>query len=377
MNTQQLTREELYKLVWSKTLSKLTEEYAYTIEGIKEICKQNEVPIPENGYWSKIKYNKQIEVKKLTTKSTSDDKITLVIREKGNSVNLDQSPLTILTKQIESDTKAPLMVPEKLSKPDILIQNTKELHLKKKNDFYYRNEKIDTVSIYVEENNFSRALRIMDTFIKLLRHRGHSFRRDINNHGPRIVIKDVEFSFRLREAQKRIPPDKPYGSSTFIPTGILVLNIDESYKVKEWKDGSVKLEFQLAKIIAKLELEAEKELIWREKCRINEIKRAEEEKIRKEFEARKEKEIINTKNFFSNAEKFEKATIYRNFINATEQKAIKENNLTEELKEWIKWANEKADWFDPFINRKDELLNDKDKEELHKPKQTNTTYYRY
>ncbi|TDE00560.1 hypothetical protein [Flavobacterium hiemivividum] len=127
--------------------------------------------------------------------------------------------------------------------------------------------------------------------------------------------------------------------------------------------------------MAKLELEADKEVAWQEECRLHAIQRAEEEKIKQEFKARKEKEIIKTKSLFSDAEKFNKATIYRNFINATEQKAIRENNLTDELKDWIKWANEKADWFDPFINREDELLNDNDREEFHKPKQTNY-YYR-
>jgi hypothetical protein len=42
--------------------------------------------------------------------------------------------------------------------------------------------------------------------------------------------------------------------------------------------------------------------------------------------------------------------------------------LTQELKEWIIWANEKAYWFDPFTNKEDELLNDNDREDLHKPK---------
>jgi hypothetical protein len=42
MKMQQLTRQELYDLVWSKTLSKLTEEYAYANDGIKKICKELE-----------------------------------------------------------------------------------------------------------------------------------------------------------------------------------------------------------------------------------------------------------------------------------------------------------------------------------------------
>ena len=61
MKTQQVTRKELYDLVWSKTLSKLTEEYAYTNEGIKKICNEFDVPLPGNGYWSKLKFNSKIK----------------------------------------------------------------------------------------------------------------------------------------------------------------------------------------------------------------------------------------------------------------------------------------------------------------------------
>jgi hypothetical protein len=374
METIELTRKELYDLVWAESLTSLSKKYALTYDGLKKLCINNNIPIPQNGYWMKLKYNKPVVIENLPS-ITQEQSIKLIIRDKDSKISYDQSPYTILCKQIENDSKAPIKVPKKLTKPDILIQNTMELFNKRKKDRYYRNEKLDYVSITVEEANFSRALLIMDTFIKLLRYRGHSFRRDRNNWGPNIVVKDVDFNFHLREVQKRIPPEKEYGSSIYIPTGILLIKIGESYKAIEWKDANVKLENQLVKVVAKIELLAEMELVWRENCRLHAIQRAEEEKIKKEFQARKEKEIIKTKNLFSDAEKFDKATIYRNFINATEQRAIHENTLTEELKEWIKWAKEKADWFDPFINREDELLNEKDREEFHKPKQTNY-YYR-
>lgn len=172
MTTIELTRKEVYDLVWSTTLSKLSKEYALSTEGIKKLCKEFEIPIPENGYWSKFKYNKKVHIEKLNSNFKGEDKITLPIREDSNCVNLDQKPLTILTKQIENDPKAPLSVPNKLSKPDILIQNTKEIHSKRKIEPYYRDEKIDRIGIYVEEVNYNRALLIMDTFIKLLRYRG-------------------------------------------------------------------------------------------------------------------------------------------------------------------------------------------------------------
>jgi hypothetical protein len=301
------------------------------------------------------------------------DKIVLSIREVGNPINVDQTPLTIRTKEIKNDPKAPLTIPNKLTKPDILIQNTKDLYSKTKKEAYSKKENIDSLGIYVENDNLDRAFRIMDTFIKLLRHRGHSFRRDRNNHGPHIVVKDVEFYFHLREAQKRIPGKTVYESSTYVPTGILVMKIGESFKAKEWKDGGTKLENHLANIVAKIELDAEKELLWREECRLARIQRAEEDRIRKIFESLKEKEMVKTRKLFSDAKKFDKATIYRNFIKATEQKAITENNITEELKEWIKWANDKADWIDPTSPKQDELINNNDIDEIENPKKTN--YY--
>ncbi len=60
-----------------------------------------------------------------------------------------------------------------------------------------------------------------------------------------------------------------------------------------------------------------------------------------------------------------------------ESNAIKENKLSEELSNWIKWSNDKADWFDPLVNKNDDLLTEKDKEEILSPKKPNNNYYRY
>lgn len=375
MKTIELSRKQLYILVWSTPIAKLTLHYAISVEGLKKLCKQFDIPMPPNGYWLKLKYNKPFKKTELNTVFDGVDKIPLTIREEGNPINLDQTPLSIKTIEIKNDPKAPLTVPDKLTKPDILIQNTKDLYSKIKKEPYSKKENIDSLGIYVENDNLDRAFRIMDTFIKLLRHRGHTFRRDINNRGPNIAVNDVDFYFHLREAQKRVPATTEYFSSTYAPTSVLVMKIGEGFRAKEWKDGAVKLENQLAKMVAKIELEAEKELEWREECRLHNIQRAEEDRIRKIFEARKEKEVVKTRKLFSDAKKFNKAAIYRNFINATEQKAIKENNLSEELKEWIKWANDKADWMDPTSPQQDELLNDNDIDEIENPKKTNY-YYR-
>jgi hypothetical protein len=63
METIKLTRKELYDIVWSTTLTKLTQQYAYTNEGIKKLCKQFEIPMPNGSYWLKLKFNKKIKKK--------------------------------------------------------------------------------------------------------------------------------------------------------------------------------------------------------------------------------------------------------------------------------------------------------------------------
>lgn len=333
--------------------------------------------MPDNGYWSKLKFDSNIQKTKLNPVFSKEDKIELTIREQGNLENVDQTPLTRRTKEIESNVKAPLIVPKKLINPDILIQNTKKIFEIRKKNRYYRDEKIDTIHMPVEEQNFDRALLIMDTFIKLLKFRGHNFKRDHNNRGPHINVNDVLFSFGMREKNKRIPGTKLYESSTYVPTGILILKIGESYKAMEWSDGATKLEKQLAKIVAKIELDAQKELEWREQCRISQIKREEEEKIRKEYEARKELEFDKTKELFKAAEYHNKAKMIREYIDSIEIQATNKQNLTPELEEWLKWAKDKVDWFDPLVNKEDSLLTEKDKEELISPKKTNNTFYRY
>ena len=66
MKTIELTRKELYDIVWSTTLTKLTQQYAYTNEGIKNLWKQFEIPIPDASYWSKLKFNKKFKNQKFT-----------------------------------------------------------------------------------------------------------------------------------------------------------------------------------------------------------------------------------------------------------------------------------------------------------------------
>jgi hypothetical protein len=46
MDDINFTREQVYKLVWSKPLSKLAREFSISDNGLRKICKRMNIPLP-------------------------------------------------------------------------------------------------------------------------------------------------------------------------------------------------------------------------------------------------------------------------------------------------------------------------------------------
>ena len=55
-----LTRDELYKKVWSTPTCKLKEELGISDVMIGKICKKNGIPKPPLGYWARVRAGQQV-----------------------------------------------------------------------------------------------------------------------------------------------------------------------------------------------------------------------------------------------------------------------------------------------------------------------------
>lgn len=53
-----ITREELYRLVWSEPMTKLAERFEVSGSYLARICTLLNVPRPERGYWAKLAVGK-------------------------------------------------------------------------------------------------------------------------------------------------------------------------------------------------------------------------------------------------------------------------------------------------------------------------------
>ncbi|MGZ3859532.1 MAG: hypothetical protein ACXVMS_08375 [Flavisolibacter sp.] len=250
-----------------------------------------------------------------------------------------------------------LIVPERLSKPEKIIQHTKDFLSGTINYSDLSKLNINKLSIKVSKDTQSRTLRIMDTLIKALIHRGHVL--VFRNGESYVKIDGEDIKIYLREKEKKILNEKSqYSFDKYLlqSTGILCLQIGENFKHKEIVEGKEPMEQQLSRIIAALEITAEEE----KQARIKRDKwHAEYERERQEklaAQQQKEIEIADFNLLLNQAERFNKAYQIREYIDVVEKKAIDSQSSSVEMVAWIKWATQKANWLDPTIQEKDDFL---------------------
>mgnify|MGYP000179797113 CR=1 FL=1 len=360
-----LTRQQLYNLVWSKPLSKLAKEYSISDNGLRKICKRMNIPLPQNGHWQKVNYGKKIKPVRLPKTNIIYKSISL--SKRTGKINLDeQTPETRLRKQIEKENKDLLIIPEKLTKPDVLVRNAKRTLKSKKPNNYSRQIGIvktdfNELSIAVSPSNIIRAAIFMDCFIKLLRARNHNI--EINGNTTYVVINDEKINFRLVEKCKRvIVPGRIYNSSELHANDKLSIKYDESFIEKEVMDSKTKtIEDRLSLIIAKLELRAEE--ITKENIR---IEKWHQERLRKEaiedvIKKRKKEEIKKLETLISNSNLHFEANKIRTYVKMLVNHSKQEGKININVLEYKKWALNKANWIDPLVDYEDDILNKPEK----------------
>lgn len=366
MVQEKLTRKELYDLVWSEPLLTLSKKYNISDVGLRKICIRLNIPLPRNGHWQKVQYGKKVTKTPLPP-AEKEEVITFGIRDKNSvGIVIELSPLKVLQKEIEEKLKDILIVPDRLTKPDKLIISAKERLNSKDNRMYkglissgYQN-----LDIKVSRLNIRRALLFMDTLIKALYARKHDIR--ISQNDTMVIIDGHSIPLSLREKTKKVLTNSKdhWNLHKYIPDGLLIIKLDNGYDCKEITDGRLPLEKQIALIIAALEMIAIKKTEWNNRIQKNREERELKEKIRREYEKRQDEDLETFRQTLNKAERWHKAINLRNYINEVESKAIAANNITEETQTWLTWVRKKADWYDPFIETEDELLNEVDKETL-------------
>lgn len=231
------------------------------------------------------------------------------------------------------------------------------------------------LSIYVSQPVVNRSLCFMDAFIKILQQRSHSVKMESET----IVIigeERIQVSLRERTSRQKVESKHGWNSTRDVPNGRLSFKANIGHG-KYWNDGKTTIEQQLPVILQKLEETAElmriEEIGRQERQREREL----QEKLRREREALEDKELERMRALMSQAIRWHRVTMLRTYIADIAKIRVGTPHIDSNDEAWIKWATDKADWFDPSINKEDELLKDVNKSTLTMKRHTDSYYYSY
>lgn len=388
----ELTRKQLYDLVWAEPMSKLCKRYGLSDNGLRKHCKALNIPTPPMGYWAKIAAGHKIGIPPLPA-DKSAKRLTTNLNEvtPGEEDKIDITPqenrFKVREKEIESGDTSAFIVPAVLYAKDSLIFDTKENYRNTDDNPYiqrnpYKSKIKSTLNLYVSEDSLNRALLIYETIIKALRYRGHNIL--IRDNQTFAVINNEEIEVRISERKRQDPANKEKHSfRTTSFCGELQFIVELGYR---WERHSIndtkhtRLEDKIITIIAFLEIQSEIIKEKRVEAERQAKIRAEEERKRQEFEEQKKKELKEFKALFKMAERLHKTTILRQYIKTYEEFIIDNGEMSDEIRQKIQWANDKADWLDPFISKDDLYLDKFDKDEIIQsdcPKSTSRIYDSY
>ena len=333
MTLNSITRKGLHDKLWNTRITKLSTEFEIKDYTLRKVCEEHEIPRPKSGYWTKLKFDKNPPIAKLTGESnTVIDLAEYRLQEKSTV----QFRVSELTQILKDEYQKEFIVPQKLRNRHPLVKRLKaELMRKGEYDGLLHSRGSEHLYVTVSKANMSRFLRIIETFITIIELRGHSISPAWKK--SKITVKEQEFEIKfIEKSNRKTISDGRWNRTTLVPSGTLTIRTRVSWNDKEWKDGYELLEEQLPKIVAYYEVKADDEI----KRKIQwEIERKEEERLRKieeERQARMKWEKDKKDILIADADKWSKLNNLRNFVSAT--KSVSDYSMSKEVKDWIKWA---------------------------------------
>ncbi len=392
-----IAREQLYNEIWELSVSKVAKKYNLSHTKLKQACIDANIPTPSNSYWTNLAMGNTVAK---TPLPLSDIKEVILQKSKQVAIKVPILNEGASPKQnFEEIFKNSLLFLEPAEKNKVLdalstlnINNADKLHPKvtlherkikawkqthsldpnasRKKDTYYRPPEGEPF-LYrdVSELSLPRIYKILSTLFKCVESLGGSVNEDLT-----LTIRNEIVRYKITEAEDKVPHvltkeeqkameqyerdrlTRTYAYKPNIRKWDYVFNGKLRFSIlenKHYRDGeSMLIEQRLPEMLIDLYEESENVRINREAREIAARKAEEERKLKERRQEMYNEEVKRVIALENAAEDYALACKIRAYVSAVESQP----ELDEKTQEWIKWAKEKADWYDPIIAKDDELL---------------------
>jgi len=187
-SSNSVSREALYEEVWTDPVTVVSPRYGLSNVGLVKICKKLRIPVPGRGYWAKVKAGRPTRKVPLPALAAgtaippgptilSEEEVALRARVE------DVIPENRLSQLVIS-------VPSELVNPHPLVR-TAAARLRQRDGWDHpagvRSAPKEVLDLQVTRNSLDRALRLMDTLLKVLESCGFTARVDAE-HGKTLLV---------------------------------------------------------------------------------------------------------------------------------------------------------------------------------------------
>ena len=392
-------REKLYKEVWSKPVTHVAKDYGVSDVAIHKICKSMNIPTPSSGYWAKLKYGKEVKktplppvekeqnfkygIKSINSNTKANTDYTnslsfLSVEEQEKLYNVALSlridPDANLCKEVIDHKK----IVNEWNKHHDSIENSSNSYMDYKYHHNFVNYKYVGVPVLagvISEEGLERVYKILNCLIGGLKQLGYSTNDDMS-----FQIRGENVEFYIREKQNKVEhilteeeknklknyekevkrnqwAIKPLFQTYDNPfNGKLLFSTKKNNYIKD--SSNVSIENRLPDML--IQLIQQSEVLRIERLNKEEKERREKEEWRQRnlptLTYNSEVDLLTT--LLLESHDYERAEKIRNYVAKVQQ-----DDINHEKADWIEWANAKADWYDPTINKNDLQFAERNHEE--------------
>lgn len=351
----QLTREELYALVWAKPVAQAAKDWGLSDVGLAKLCRRHCVPLPYRGFWAR----------KAAGQTPKPIPLPPARRGLSATVWLDPKPPAPpkpsdpeIDEALAADRvfAAQDRVPEDLRGCDPLVSRTRVALQEGHTDDYGRSlahwNADCPIRISVSRGLVHRALRIGQGIIEGATRRGYGLRIEDRRKTAEIVVRGNGFGFSIEEPTKRFEnqpdpkhPDGYFPRYRYEPRGRLVLKLERNgYARNNWADSEKhKVEDCLPELFQKLAVHSIEQARSDAEWKIKQDQWRAAEQLRAEYDAAS-KQAVDLMKRLDNADGL------RRLLARFESEGVDMNRPVGEYPTWRDWLTELIRATDPIAD---------------------------
>jgi hypothetical protein len=359
---EKISREELFRLVWERPMSRLALQYGITGNGLAKICDRLKVPYPPRGWWAKKAAGKKVVHYRLPERD-ADTPGDTVIRPTPRPPELSaEAKEAMVRAAVIGDD---LRVPDRLLKPHAIIAGWIADHDRRLQE---RRGLPGTNRQYIESLKWTetdrRRHRILNVLFKAAERRGVAVKKDYCDAFLEVQGERINFKLQERHRRERRPrteEEKKWAGASgrdwvqeLKPSGLLTFSIETHVPGLpqaiwyEKPDG--RLEDRLGEILGAL-IAAGPLLVQlrRQREEAEHLRRIEERRRYEEAE-RKRLDDNRWRRFLESVAQWREAQVAREFIAMIDRLVAAEDGGPEaaEIASWLAWLHDRVEEHDPL-----------------------------